>query len=93
MVKSDKNGFLISVRNPEKLDLTEIRKDIPQFVRNRMVKEVRNETGFMSKQTPDSKVLYPLDIARVAHISENGRKGNVQIIGEKAMFRMFTIRK
>lgn len=93
MVKSDKNGFLISVKNPDKLDLTEIRKDLPQFVRNRMTKEVRNETGFMSKQAPESKILYPLDIARITYISECGRKGNVQIVGEKAISRMLTIRK
>ena len=53
MVRSDKNGFLTSIKIPEKLELTEIRKDLPQFVRNRKnAPKIPNEFGM--KQNNDS---------------------------------------
>jgi hypothetical protein len=92
MAKSDKNGFLTSVRHHDKLELTEIRKDLPQYVRNRKVKEVAIDPDLIQKQN-NSIIIYPNDIARVTYAPENGKRGNISILGEKAMLRMFTTRK
>ena len=108
MVKSDKNGFLTSVKTSDKLELTEIRKDLPQYVRNRKsVPKITNNMNFLAKSkelNSDLKIssnkpenqknkLYTHDCARIIYQPEEGKKSQIQILGEKALLRMFTIRK
>ena len=46
LIKTDKNEWLSMMNIPEKLELTEIRKDLPLFVRNRRIKSnVQNLNG------------------------------------------------
>ncbi|CAI2361980.1 unnamed protein product [Moneuplotes crassus] len=108
MIKSDKNNFLTSVKVPEKLDLTEIRKDLPQFTRNRMTAaKYSNDVNFdrskrnknrdleltSKKPVDEDTKLYPHDYARVVYIPQKGKDPQIQLLGEKSLVKMFQIRK
>lgn len=97
MVKTDKerSNFLTSVSQPEKLELTEIRKDLPLFVRNKKFKGLANDqqSGYPKSSSQNSNVEYSPDVARITYISADGHEPNVQIVAEKGVFKTFTIRK
>lgn len=94
MVKTDKSNFLTAIKSPDKLELTEIRKDLPLFVRNRRFREMHPEGNTQpNSPTSPTKMNYPPDIARIAYLPKDGKHSTVQIVGEKELFRIFTIRK
>lgn len=84
MVKVDKEKgkFLTSVKTPEKLELTEIRKDLPMFIRTRKENIGSNQPESYNSNS-NIPIEYPPDIAKIFFIPEEGRQAKVQILAEK----------
>ncbi|CAI2362026.1 unnamed protein product [Moneuplotes crassus] len=107
MIKSDRNNFLTCIKVPEKLELTEIRKDLPQFCRNRRStrkfssdlnfnnrsREKNNDLISPKKTVEDEDKLYPHDYARIVYMPEKDKESLVQLLSEKALIKKFHIRK
>lgn len=64
MVRTDRNGFLTAMNSSEKLELTEIRKDLPIFVRNRKP----NQPSIDPNTAYGRSVSGPVDVSSLTSI-------------------------